>query len=154
MFHVHINAYTFWVYLYHANSGVNRMYSQGRKLTTVKHKCCAKITMQYILKAPGNCSPLITQYKFIQTIFKSLSRTKIFWASSTPSMTTYTHFHLKKSEISHFFRRLPLFLSINRDAGKLILSKSVVWQKEIGYTFNDVSYPMRIRCHLNFIRFE
>ena len=36
--------------MYHANSGVNRMYSQGRKLTTVKHKCYAKITMQYILK--------------------------------------------------------------------------------------------------------
>ncbi len=35
---------------YHANSGVNLMYSQGRKLTTVKHKCYAKITMQYILK--------------------------------------------------------------------------------------------------------
>ncbi len=35
--------------MYHANSGVNRMHSQGRKLTTVKHKCYAKITMQYIL---------------------------------------------------------------------------------------------------------
>ena len=35
--------------MYHANSSVNRMYSQGRKLTTVKHKCYAKITMQYIL---------------------------------------------------------------------------------------------------------
>ncbi len=34
-----------------ANSGVNRMSSQGRKLTTVKHKCYAKITMQYILKS-------------------------------------------------------------------------------------------------------
>ncbi len=38
--------------MYHANSGVNRMYNQGRKLTTVKHKCYAEITMQYILKMP------------------------------------------------------------------------------------------------------
>ena len=36
--------------MYNANSGVNWMYSQGLKLTTVKHKCYALISMQYILK--------------------------------------------------------------------------------------------------------
>ncbi len=80
MFHIHITAYTFWVY--HANSGVNRMYSQGRKLTNIKHKCYAKITMQYILK----CDIGFSKLRFHWTCWRMLH---LFPVSNLLSMIVY-----------------------------------------------------------------